>query len=74
MVIENQMTRIGRWVAEYLSAHDGQAYVTDILDAAANKGFAIATVKVVRRSMPVDAKRLGFGKGGKWYWALRPAK
>jgi hypothetical protein len=72
MKIENNYSRIKRWLRAYLIAREGTAFITDILKDAKDAGYSDNAVYAVRHDagLQIKVKRKGFGKDGKWFWEI----
>lgn len=70
--IENQYSRVKRWLRKYLIAHAGTAFVNEIMVDAKAAGFSENTIHSVRSDagLNISVKRQGFGRGGRWFWEL----
>lgn len=64
----DKVAEAAEWVTNYLSM--GRRPQTDLQEDATQYGIAWRTARRAAEEVGIDKRRVGFGKGGQWWWML----
>jgi hypothetical protein len=64
----SKITMAAIWLVGYMAEHGNKVEVGELKAAAAGEGVSWATVEKAKKLTDVESSRIGFGRGGTWYW------